>query len=322
MRQAGRYMAEYREVRAKTTFLELCKDPALCSEVMCTAVRRLGVDAAIIFSDLLPILEPMGLELEFAQGEGPVIHNPVRAAADVDRVLELESVDSLDFVTETVRQTRRDLPPHLPLIGFAGAPFTLASYVIEGGSSRNYQHTKTLMYRDPGAWRTLMERFARAVTRYLNAQVSAGAQCVQLFDSWVGCLGPEDYRTYVLPYVREIIGGIAPGVPVIHFAAGNPALLPLVAECGSAVVGVDWRISLDEAWKTVGYDRAVQGNLDPCVLLADRDQIRRQAKQVLDQAAGRPGHIFNLGHGVLQQTPVEHAIALVDAVHEFGGKKA
>jgi uroporphyrinogen decarboxylase len=198
---------------AKTTFLELCKDPALCSEVMCTAVRRLGVDAAIIFSDLLPILEPMGLDLEFAQGEGPVIHNPVREGADVDRVLELESVDSLDFVTETVRQTRRDLPPHLPLIGFAGAPFTLASYVIEGGSSRNYHHTKTLMYRDAGAWRTLMERFARAVTRYLNAQVAAGAQCVQLFDSWAGCLGPDDYRIYVLPYVREIIAGSRPASP-------------------------------------------------------------------------------------------------------------
>lgn len=318
MRQAGRYMAEYREVRAKTTFLDLCKNPALCSEVMCTAVQRLGVDAAIIFSDLLPILEPMGLELEFAQGEGPVIHNPVREGAEVDRVLELESVDSLHFVTETVRQTRRDLPPHLPLIGFAGAPFTLASYVIEGGSSRNYHHTKTLMFRDPGAWRTLMERFARAVTRYLNAQIAAGAQCVQLFDSWAGCLSPEDYRNQVLPYVCQIVDGITPGVPVINFAAGNPALLPLIAEARSAVIGIDWRIGLDHAWQMVGHDRAVQGNLDPCALLSDREQIRRRAKQVLDQAAGRPGHIFNLGHGVLQQTPVENAIALVEAVHEFG----
>jgi len=318
MRQAGRYMAEYREVRAKTTFLDLCKDPALCSEVMCTAVRRLGVDAAIIFSDLLPILEPMGLDLEFAQGEGPVIHNPVRDARDVDRVLELESVDSLDFVTETVRQTRKDLPAAIPVIGFAGAPFTLASYVIEGGSSRNYLHTKTLMYRDAGAWRALMERFARAITRYLNAQIAAGAQCVQLFDSWVGCLGPDDYRAFVLPYVRAIIEGITPGIPVINFATGNPALLPLLAEGGSAVVGVDWRVRLDEAWQTVGHDKAVQGNLDPCVLLADRREIRRRAKELLDQAAGRPGHIFNLGHGVLQQTPVENAIALVDAVHEFG----
>jgi len=317
MRQAGRYMAEYREVRAKTTFLELCKNPALCSEVMCTAVKRLGVDAAIIFSDLLPILEPMGLDLEYAQGEGPVIHNPVRESTDVDRVLELESVESLDFVMETVRQTRNDLPDDLPLIGFAGAPFTLASYVIEGGASRNYLHAKTLMYRDEGAWRALMERFVRAITKYLNAQIASGAQCVQLFDSWAGCLGPNDYRRYVLPYVRSVIDGIAPGVPLINFATGNPSLLPLLAEGGGSVIGVDWRIRLDQAWDAVGHDRAVQGNLDPCVLLSDTSEIRRRAKDVLDQAAERPGHIFNLGHGVHQQTPVDNVIALVDAVHEL-----
>ncbi|MBP90709.1 MAG: uroporphyrinogen decarboxylase [Planctomycetaceae bacterium] len=320
MRQAGRYMAEYREVRAKTTFLELCKNPQLCSEVMVTAVNKLGVDAAIIFSDLLPILEPMGLDLEFAQGEGPVIHNPVREAADIDRVLELESVDSLHFVTETVKQTRADLPEDMPLIGFAGAPFTLASYAIEGGSSRTYLHTKTLMYRDEGAWRALMERFVRAITLYLNAQIAAGAQCVQLFDSWVGCLGPDDYRRYVLPYTREIIAGIVPGVPVINFGTGNPALLPLLAEGGSSVVGIDWRVRLDDAWETIGHNRAVQGNLDPTTLLADRDEIRRRAKDVLDQAANRPGHIFNLGHGILQQTPVDNAIALIDAVHELSSR--
>jgi uroporphyrinogen decarboxylase len=325
MRQAGRYMEEYREVRSKTTFLELCKNPSLCSEVMCTAVKRLGVDAAIIFSDLLPILEPMGFDLEFAQGEGPVIHNPVRESSDVDRVLELESVESLHFVMETVRQTRADLPDDLPLIGFAGAPFTLASYTIEGGASRNYLHTKTLMYRDEGAWRELMGRFVRAVTKYLNAQIAAGAQCVQLFDSWVGCLGPDDYRRYVLPYVREIISGITPGAPVINFATGNPALLPLLAEglAGrkrAAVIGVDWRIRLDEAWRTVGHDKAVQGNLDPVALLSEPADIRRRAKEILDQAAGRPGHIFNLGHGVLQQTPVENAAALVDAVHELSAR--
>ncbi len=320
MRQAGRYMAEYREVRAKTTFLELCKNPQLCSEVMVTAVQRLGVDAAIIFSDLLPILEPMGLDLEYAQGEGPVIHNPVREATDVDRVVELESVDSLHFVVETVRQTRNDLPADIPLIGFAGSPFTLASYVIEGGASRNYLHTKTLMYRDEGAWRSLMERFARSVTIYLNAQIAAGAQCVQLFDSWVGCLGPDDYRRYVLPYVQQIITNLSSGVPVINFGTGNPALLPLLAEGGSAVVGVDWRVRLDEAWKTVGHHKAVQGNLDPTTLLAKRELIRERAKDVLDQAAGRPGHIFNLGHGILQQTPVDNAIALVDYVHELSSR--
>jgi uroporphyrinogen decarboxylase len=317
MRQAGRYMEEYRQVRGQTSFLDLCKNPQLCSEIMCTAVKRLGVDAAIIFSDLLPILEPMGLELDFAKGEGPVIYNPVRAPADVDRVVELEELGSLDFVFETVRRTRADLPDDIPLIGFAGAPFTLASYTIEGGASRSYLHTKTLMYRDEGAWRTLMERLARSITRYLNGQIAAGAQCVQLFDSWVGCLGPDDYRRYVLPYLQQIIAGVTPGVPVINFATGNPALLPLLKEAGGQVIGIDWRVRLDEAWQTVGHDRSVQGNLDPLVLLAGRDEIRRRAKEVLDQAAGRPGHIFNLGHGVVQQTPVENAIALVEAVHEL-----
>jgi uroporphyrinogen decarboxylase len=287
---------------------------------MVTAVKRLGVDAAIIFSDLLPILEPMGLDLEFARGEGPIIHNPVRDPRDVERVLELESVDELHFVMETVRQTRADLPEDIPLIGFAGAPFTLASYTIEGGSSRNYLHTKTLMYRDEGAWRALMERFVRAVTKYLNAQIGAGAQAVQIFDSWVGCLGVEDYRRYVLPYVKAIVQNLTPGVPVINFATGNPALLPLLAEAGSSVVGIDWRIPLDEAWRIVGHNRAVQGNLDPGVLLADPEQIRRRAKEVLDQAGGRAGHIFNLGHGVHPQTPVENAIALVDAVHELSAR--
>lgn len=320
MRQAGRYMEEYRKVRGQVNFLDLCKNPELCSEIMCTAVARLGVDAAIIFSDLLPILEPMGLELDFAKGEGPVIYNPVRAPADVDRVVELEELGSLDFVFETVRRTRADLPAKMPLIGFAGAPFTLASYTIEGGASRSYLHTKSLMYRDEGAWRTLLERLSRSITRYLNAQIAAGAQCVQLFDSWVGCLGPDDYRRYVLPYVKQIIAGITPGVPVINFATGNPALLPLLAEAGGSVIGIDWRVRLDEAWRAVGHDRAVQGNLDPLVLLASREEIRRRAKQVLDQAAGRPGHIFNLGHGVVQQTPVENAIALVDAVHELSGR--
>ena len=262
----------------------------------------------------------MGLDLEFAKGEGPVIHNPIREVKDIERVMELESVESLDFVMETVKQTRVELPEDMPLIGFSGAPFTLASYAIEGGSSRNYLNTKTIMYRDEGAWRELMLRFVRAITRYLNAQIAAGAQCVQLFDSWAGCLGTDDYRRYVLPYIQEIISGLTPGVPVINFATGNPALLPLLAEAGTRVVGVDWRIRLDDAWDTIGHDRSVQGNLDPLVLLADRDTIRSRAQDVLDQAGGRPGHIFNLGHGVLQQTPVENAIALVDAVHELSSK--
>jgi uroporphyrinogen decarboxylase len=316
MRQAGRYLTEYRAIRAKTTFADLCRNPALCSEIMVTAVNRLGVDAAIIFSDLLPILEPMGLELEYAQGEGPVIHNPVRETADVDRIVELENVDALHFVIETVRQTRADLPESIPLIGFGGAPFTLASYAIEGGASRNYLHTKALMYRDEGAWRAIMERFVRAVTLYLNAQITAGAQCVQLFDSWVGCLGPDDYRRFVLPYVKQIVAGLVPGVPVINFATGNPALVGCIAEAGSSVVGVDWRIRLDDAWREIGYETAIQGNLDPAALLANADEIRRRATEILKQAAGRPGHIFNLGHGVLPDTDTDVLRRLVDFVHE------
>ncbi|QDV76198.1 uroporphyrinogen decarboxylase [Botrimarina mediterranea] len=317
MRQAGRYMPEYRAVRAQHSFLDLCKNPALCSEVMCTAVDYLGVDAAIIFSDLLPILEPMGLELEFAPGDGPVIHNPVREAEDVERVIDLTSVDALWFVVETVRKTRADLPSHLPLIGFAGAPFTLASYVIEGGGSRNYLHTRTLMQRDEGAWRELMQRFARSAALYLNAQIAAGAQAVQVFDSWVGCLGPGDYRRYVLPYTQELINALDPSAVVIHFAAGNPELLPLASEAGGDVIGVDWRTDLAPAWDRLGPNVAVQGNLDPMTLLAPQATIEQRAGDLLKSVANRPGHVFNLGHGIVPQTPPENARALVDFVHEW-----
>jgi uroporphyrinogen decarboxylase len=317
MRQAGRYMPEYRRIRAEHSFLDLCRNPQLCSEIMCVAVERLGVDAAIVFSDLLPILEPMGMDLEFAQGEGPHIHNPVRESADVDRVIELESADALHFVMEAVRQTRADLPAHIPLIGFAGAPFTLASYAIEGGASRDFLHTKTLMFRDRAAWDALMARLARAIVVYLNAQIAAGAQAVQLFDSWVGTLGPDDYRAYVLPHVQKVIAGITPGVPVISFATGNPQLLPLMAEGGANVISVDWRVRLDDAWQMIGADLAIQGNLDPMALLADTTELRRRATDILHEAARRPGHIFNLGHGVLPQTPPDNARALVDIVHEL-----
>ena len=317
MRQAGRYMAEYRAVRDKVSFLELCANPQLCSEVMCTAVNRLGVDAAIIFSDLLPILVPMGCDLEFVKGDGPVIHNPVRTTADVDRIKPLESNEPLQFVMDTVKQTRNDLPADMPLIGFAGSPFTLASYMIEGGSSKTYANTKALMFSDPGAWNQLMEHLSNSISMYLLGQIEAGAQCVQLFDSWAGCLSFEDYRQFAHPYVKRIIASLPSNVPVINFATGNPALLPLLADTRAAVVGIDWRTRLDDAWQTVGYDRAVQGNLDPTVLLTDPSEIKKQAKFVLDQAAGRAGHIFNLGHGILPQTPVDNAIALVDAVHEL-----
>ncbi len=316
MRQAGRYMKEYREVRARYGFLEMCKRPEVASEVTVYAAHRLNVDAAIIFADILLIIEPMGLELEFAKGEGPVIHNPVRSAQDVERVREVEDVSSLGYVYEAVRITRRELRPNVPLIGFCGAPFTLASYVCEGGGSKNYVNTKRLMYTDPGAWHALMSRIARALSRYLNAQVEAGAQAVQIFDSWVGALSPDDYREYVLPHTREVIRGVTPGVPVIHFGTGTAGLLELMKEAGGDVIGLDWRVRLDEAWARLG-DVAVMGNFDSVALFTNPDVVRRRAKDILDRAANRPGHVFNLGHGILPETPVENVVALVEAVHEL-----
>jgi uroporphyrinogen decarboxylase len=316
MRQAGRYMKEYRDVRARVGFLELCKTPELAAEVTVTAAERLNVDAAIIFADILLILEPMGIDLEFAKGEGPVIHNPVRAAGDVDRLREVETVEPLNYVLEAISLTRRSLRRDLPLIGFSGAPFTLASYMIEGGGSRNYVHTKKLMYDDAGAWHALMSLISRALVRYLNAQIEAGAQAVQLFDSWVGCLSPSDYREYVLPHTRSIIRNITHGVPVLHFGTGTATLLELMREAGGDVIGLDWRVDLRDAWQRLG-DVAVMGNLDSVALFANQDFIRAQAKLVLERAAARPGHIFNLGHGILPETPVENVIALVEAVHEM-----
>jgi uroporphyrinogen decarboxylase len=316
MRQAGRYMPEYRAVRAKTGFLELCKTPSLAAEVTVTAAERLGVDAAIIFADILLILEPMGAELEFEQGEGPVIHNPVRSAADVDRLRQLEDASALDFVNEAIRQTRRALKPEIPLIGFSGAPFTLASYLTEGGGSKNYVHTKKLMYNDRGAWHAMMSVISASLVKYLNAQIEAGAQAVQLFDSWVGALSPDDYREFVLPHTKAVIENVKPGVPVLHFGTGTAALLELMCEAGGDVIGLDWRVRLDQGWERVGPDVGVMGNLDPVALFADREVLLTQAKRILDQAGGRPGHIFNLGHGILPETPVENVIALVEMVHE------
>jgi uroporphyrinogen decarboxylase len=320
MRQAGRYMHEYREVRARTDFLELCKTPSLAAEVTVTAAERLGVDAAIIFADILLIIEPMGLQLEFSKGKGPVIHNAVRSAVDVKRLREVDDVTALEFVFEAIKETRKALRSDLPLIGFAGAPFTLASYIVEGGASKNYVHTKSLMYNDSGAWHAMMSLISRGLVKYLNAQVEAGAQAVQLFDSWVGALGPDDYREYVLPHTRNVIAGVTPGVPVIHFGTGTSALLELMREAGGDVIGLDWRVRLDEGWQRIGHDLAVMGNLDPVALFANRDHLRAQAKLILEQAGGRPGHIFNLGHGILPETSVENVIALVDAVHEMSGQ--
>lgn len=320
MRQAGRYMKEYRDVRAKHGFLELCKTPSLAAEVTVTAAERLNVDAAIIFADILLILEPMGIQLEFAHGEGPVIHNPVRNAADVARLIEVEDLNCLDFVYQAIRETRAALKPDLPLIGFSGAPFTLASYVVEGGSSKNFVLTKQLMYNDRGAWHAMMSLISRALGKYLNAQIEAGAQAVQLFDSWVGCLSPRDYREFVLPHTKSVIDSVKKGVPVIHFGTGTGSLLELMREAGGDVIGLDWRIELDEGWRRVGHDVAVMGNLDPVILFATEEELRVQARRILDQAESRPGHIFNLGHGILPETPVENVIALVEMVHEMSAQ--
>lgn len=316
MRQAGRYMSEYRAVRERVSFLELCKNPDLAAEVTVYAAHRLNVDAAIIFADILLITEPLGLELEFAKGDGPKIHNPVRNAADVNRVRQLDDVESLDYVYEAIRRTRAALREDLPLIGFCGAPFTVASYIIEGGSSRNFIHTKRLMYTDAGAWHALMERVAHASVLYLNRQIEAGANAVQLFDSWVGCLSAEDYRTYVQPHSAYIIKRVTKGVPVLHFGTGTATILEDMRDAGGDVIGLDWRIDFADGWRRIGYERAVQGNLDPVALFAEPDFIINQARKILAAAANRPGHIFNLGHGILPETPVDNVLRLVEAVHE------
>jgi uroporphyrinogen decarboxylase len=315
MRQAGRYMAEYRELRARVGFLELCKRPELATEVTVTAAERLGVDAAILFADILLILEPLGFQLEFAKGEGPIIHNPVRTAEGVDRVRPLDDPAPLDYVFGAVRSIRAALRPDLPLIGFAGAPFTLACYAIEGGSSRHYEQAKRFMYTDPGAWDALMERLVDATSTYLNAQATAGAQALQLFDSWVGTLSPADYRRFVQPHMARLFAQLDPSVPVIHFGTDTGALLELQRDAGGSVIGLDWRVELDAARRRLGDSVAVQGNLDPTILLSSPAEIAAQARRILAEAAGRPGHIFNLGHGILPTTPVDNVLALVDVVH-------
>lgn len=319
MRQAGRYMQEYRELRAKVPFIELCKTPDLAAEAAVTAARRLGVDAAILFSDILLILEPMGLGLEYVHGEGPSIGRVVGGAADVGRLLEVEPAESLSFVFDAVRRTRAELDPHIPLIGFSGAPFTLASYMIEGGGSRNYIATKRLMYGDFGAWNAMMELVSRAVTKYLHGQIEAGCQAVQLFDSWVGCLSPGDYDRYVAPHSRAVISSMPPDTPVIHFGTETATLLESQARCGGAVLGVDHRVPIGDACRRFP-ELAIQGNLDPVVLHTDPAFVREQAARILAEVGGRDGHIFNLGHGILPGTPVDNVIALVDAVHEISAR--
>ena len=317
MRQAGRYMPEYRAIREKLGFLELCKRPDLAAEVTVTAARVLGVDAAIVFADILLVLEPLGVAIEFTAGDGPVVRTPVATGADVDRLVPV-AAGALDYVADAVRRARAALA--VPLIGFAGAPFTLASYLIEGGGSRSWARTKRFMLDDPGAWHALMERLATAVRDYLNLQIAAGADAVQLFDSWVGTLAPDDYRTFVLPHVRRLIAGLTPGVPVIHFGTDTAGLLECQRAAGGDVIGIDWRVDLDAAWARIGHDVAIQGNLDPTALLGPLPELRRRVAAILGRAAGRPGHVFNLGHGILPETPVAHAKALVEMVHELSAR--
>lgn len=318
MRQAGRYMPEYMAIREKSDFLTMCKTPELATEVTLQPVDILGVDAAILFADILLPLEGMGLDLAFAKNEGPVISNPVRTKKDVENIRILEAEEATPYVMEAIRMLRKELENKVPLIGFSGAPFTIASYIIEGGGSKEYKNCKTMMYKEPELWHALLSKISEVLLRYLKAQIKAGAQAVQMFDSWVGALNAQDYVTYVLPHSKFVLDGLKDeGVPVIHFANNAGAMLEKVAEAGGDVIGVDWRVNLDQAWSRVGYDRAIQGNLDPFILFSTPKVIEEKVKWILGMADNRPGHIFNLGHGINKETPVENVKALVEAVHKY-----
>jgi uroporphyrinogen decarboxylase len=316
MRQAGRYQPEYRAIRGKLSFVELCKNSELSAEVTLLPVTQLGVDAAILFADILLVLEPLGIGFEFSKSDGPVIHKPVRTREDVDAVVEdIHAAQSLDYVMSTVKKVRAGLAGKVPLIGFAGAPFTLASYAIEGGGSRDYQQTKRMMYTDEGAWNALMHKLTSATIDYLNAQVASGAECLQVFDSWIGCLSPADYVRYAQPHMKRLFSALDTSVPHIHFGTGTATLLKHQLEAGGDVIGFDWRVEIGKTWDALGA-KAVQGNLDPYSLLAPRDELKRRASEVLSAVDGRPGHIFNLGHGIFPEASVDQVRALVDHVHE------
>ncbi|HEX5473051.1 MAG TPA: uroporphyrinogen decarboxylase [Vicinamibacterales bacterium] len=316
MRQAGRYMDDYRALRRRYSLLEICRSPELALAVTLQPLDVIEVDAAILFSDLLLPFTPMGLEFDFIKGEGPAVAQPIRHADDVARLRPFEPREALGHVLTTIRLLRQELRNRVPLIGFGGAPFTLAAYAIEGGPSTTYARTKTFMYAQPGAWHALCERFARMMAAYLRAQIDAGVQAVQVFDSWAGQLSRDDYREFAMPHTRFIFDALAGTVPLIHFGVGTTAILPDLAEAGGDVVGVDWRLPLDKAWQLIGAERGLQGNLDPTRLLGPRDGMLAAADAVLARAAGRRGHIFNLGHGVLPATPLEHVQALAHHVHE------
>ncbi len=321
MRQAGRYMAEYRAIRKQYSLIEICKKPEVAAQVTIEAAEILKVDAAIIFADLLLPLEVMGLPFHFAAGEGPKIEKPVRTVEDVSH-LRTDRAADLGYVSEAVKLVCKHFGDKLPVIGFCGAPFTLASYMIEGGGSRNYQFTKKMMYSAPAAWHELMKKLVAVTAEYSAEQVRAGADTIQIFDSWVGCLSVEDYRRYVLPHVTDLVkrlqksGLTKTGVPVICFGTDSATLLPSMQETGAEVIGLDWRIPLDTAWQSLGLKGAVQGNLDPVLLFADWKELKKRAEDILRQAAGRPGHIFNLGHGILPETPVDNVKALCDYIRE------
>jgi uroporphyrinogen decarboxylase len=317
MRQAGRYMPEYRAVRKQYSLIEICKKPEVAAEVTITAAEALGVDAAIIFADLLLPLEVMGLPFHFSAGEGPVIEKPVRTKADIAH-LRTDRAADLGYVSDAVRLVCKHFGERLPVIGFCGAPFTLASYMIEGGGSRNYVHAKKMMYSSPAVWDELMRKLVAVVSEYAAQQVHAGADVIQIFDSWVGCLSVEDYRRYVLTRTTELVKALQKtGVPIIYFGTDSSTLLPSIRETGAEVIGLDWRIPLDDGWRSLGFDCAVQGNLDPVLLFAEWKELKSRAQDILRRAAGRPGHIFNLGHGILPETPVENVKALAKFVQEY-----
>jgi uroporphyrinogen decarboxylase len=318
MRQAGRYMKAYRAIREKYSLIEMFKNPGLAAEITLQPVKAFSIDAAIIFADILLPLEGMGVDFEFPEGGGPAIHNPVRTNSDVQSLRIADPEADLGYVLEGLRMVRSEIDGKIPLIGFAGGPFTLASYAIEGGSSSHYLFTKNFMHGNPDGWNLLMQKFSGTVLSFLKAQVQAGAQVVQIFDSWVGCLSPSDYRDYVFPHMKKIFHALnEENIPSIHFGTGTAGLLPLIAEAGGDIIGVDWRIALDRAWNSIETGAGVQGNLDPVALLAPRDFLLQRAEEVLDAAGGRPGHIFNLGHGILPSTPEDSVKALADYVHEY-----
>ncbi len=320
MRQAGRYMKEYMAIKERHSFLEMCRTPELACEVTLQPINAFDLDAAIIFADILLPLEGMGINFSFEKNMGPKIHNPVRTRADIDAIKVITPEEHVPFLMQGIKLVQKELNGRVPLIGFSGAPFTLASYIIEGAGSKNYVNAKGLMYSDPEGWHKLMAKITDTVIVYMKAQIDAGVDALQLFDSWAGCLGPDDYKEYALPYTKKVIEAVSGPVPFINFSTNTGTYLDIIKQAGGDVIGVDWKVRLDEAWDVLGHDKAIQGNIDPVLLFGPVSTMRKRVKEILSQAGGRPGHIFNLGHGIIVGTPVDNVRALVDAVHEFSAK--